>query len=251
MIRTLDLEALAKQYQEAKPFPHIVLHDIVDESVLNEVEAEFPDIKKVESVVYDNPLEIKNITSGPQGIGKTTQVLIDYFNSETFLNILQKITGIEEKLVADPKLMGGGLHEVPNGGLLKLHVDFNKHYETGYDRRVNLLLYLNKDWLPEYGGNIELWNRDLNECGASVSPTFNTMVIFNTTEWSWHGHPDAVNCPEDRKRKSLALYYYSDGRPEHEKVPNPHNSVWGQRRHPDGTIYEADKDVEKLANGEH
>lgn len=232
MTKEFDINEAAQRYQNAKPFPNIVFENLVNEDILNEVVIEFPEIRKYKHVAYSNPLEIKDITSGQEAIKSSTKRLIDYFNSEEWISKLQVITGIKEKLIPDHKLMGGGLHSSPRNGLLKLHVDFNKHYETGYDRRVNLLLYLNKDWLPEYGGNIELW--DSNENGVTErmvneSPTFNKMVIFNTTETSWHGLPDPIKCPEGMKRMSLALYYYSDGRPEHERTNKIHNSVWAAR----------------------
>lgn len=246
MLNEIDIELAAQLYQNAKPFPHIVIQNAIDENVLNAVHDEFPNIRETKSVVYANPLEIKNITSGRDMFGKTTNVLVDYLNSPTFLAILQKITGIERPLVADPKLMGGGLHESPKGGLLKVHTDFQFHYETGNDRRINLLLYLNKDWKEEYGGHIGLYSRDMKECMTKVLPTFNTMVIFNTDEYSYHGLPDPINCPDDMKRKSLALYYYTAGRPDHEKNPIPHNSVWHSRKDASGNVIEADKDVDRL-----
>ena len=48
--------------------------------------------------------------------------------------------------------------------------------------------------------------------------TFNTMVIFSTTDFSNHGHPDPLNCPIELSRKSIALYYFSSGRPENEII---------------------------------
>lgn len=253
MMNYINITKAAEQYKNAQPFKHIVIHNAIDEKMVDLAEQEFPSVRDVQSVVYANPLEIKNITSGRSGIGSHTNTLIDYLNSPQFLNTLQAITGIERKLIADPKLMGGGLHESGPGGLLKIHVDFNKHYETGYDRRLNVLLYLNKDWKPEYGGAVELWNREMREDGpvVKVLPTFNTMVIFNTDEYSFHGLPDAITCPQGMKRKSLALYYYTDGRPAEELNPEHHNSVWKARLHADGTVFEADKDVDRLANHPH
>ncbi len=49
-------------------------------------------------------------------------------------------------LISDPYLSGGGYHEIKNGGVLKVHADFNRHPSLDLDRRVNLLLYLNKNW---------------------------------------------------------------------------------------------------------
>lgn len=253
MFNPINLDEAAKSYQSAKPFRHIVIHSAIDENIVNAVHDEFPRVRDHNCVAYANPLEIKDITSGRDMFGSTTNVLVDYLNGQTFLDILQKITGMERPIVADHKLMGGGLHESYTGGLLKLHIDFNKHYETGYDRRINLLLYLNKDWKEEYGGHIELWPRDLTEGEdvVKVLPTFNTMVIFNTDEHSFHGFPDAIKCPEGERRKSLAMYYFTDGRPQEELNPEVHFSVWGTRLHKDGTKYEADIDVEKLSVSEH
>ena len=95
-------------------------------------------------------------------------------------------------------------------------MDFNKHSKTKLDRRINVLIYLNKSWQEEYGGHLELWDSSMENCGNKILPTYNTMAIFSTTDYSYHGHPDHLNCPEDISRKSLALYYYSDGRPSSE-----------------------------------
>ena len=106
------------------------------------------------------------------------------------------------------------MHLIEPGGFLKIHVDFNWHERLKLDRRLNLLLYLNRDWPEEYGGHLELWNHDVSRCVKRILPIFNRCVIFNTSESSHHGHPDPMKCPPGRCRKSLALYYYTNGRPE-------------------------------------
>ena len=100
--------------------------------------------------------------------------------------------------------------------MLKIHADFNKHRILGLDRRLNFLIYLNKDWKEEYGGHFELWKTDMTESRTKILPVFNRVAMFSTTDYSFHGHPDKLNCPEDRSRKSLALYYYTNGRPKEE-----------------------------------
>ena len=84
------------------------------------------------------------------------------------------------------------------------------------DRRINVLIYLNENWEEEYGGHFELWEKDKSKCIVRIPPIFNKMAIFSTTDFSWHGHPDPLTCPQGRSRKSLALYYYTHGRPEYE-----------------------------------
>ena len=125
---------------------------------------------------------------------------------------------IKEKLISDPYLSGGGLHEIKKGGLLKVHTDFNKHPTNNFDRRVNVLIYLNKGWKEDYKGCLELWDKEMKNCKQKILPSFNKMVIFSTTDFSNHGHPDPLKCPKELSRKSIALYYFSSGRPEHEII---------------------------------
>ncbi|HEV3457665.1 MAG TPA: 2OG-Fe(II) oxygenase, partial [Thermoanaerobaculia bacterium] len=93
------------------------------------------------------------------------------------------------------------------------------------DRRLNLIVYLNKDWLPEYGGEIELWDRDMRRCAQRVLPVFNRTIVFNTTDTSFHGHPTPLACPDGRTRKSVSFYYYSNGRPAEERSA-PHDTLF-------------------------
>ena len=63
---------------------------------------------------------------------------------EGTLLFLERLTGIEG-LIPDPYFVGGGLHQIESGGKLDIHVDFNRLEKTNLDRRLNLLIYLNKD----------------------------------------------------------------------------------------------------------
>jgi Rps23 Pro-64 3,4-dihydroxylase Tpa1-like proline 4-hydroxylase len=239
-----NLVEVAKQYcseyKNAKPFPNIVFENFFDTEMLDNVLSEFPDLSIGKASIFDNPNEKKLAGKGNKRFGKITKKFMKYLNSEEFLQFLQLLTGIDEKLIADKKYSGGGLHEIKRGGLLKIHVDFNKHSKTKLDRRLNVLIYLNKNWKEEYGGHLELWNKSMDKCEKKILPAFNTMAIFSTTDYSFHGHPNPLNCPDSMSRKSLALYYYSDGRPQSEIDS-------GISRH--GTIFKARKnsDDDKLS----
>lgn len=215
----LDLNFLAqnkhKSYQENTPFSNIYFDDFFDHDYLTEVLSEFPDLSNYNSNNYKSNVEKnKFLAEGEKFYGEKTKQLLHYLNSEPFLKFLQILTGIEEELIPDPHYSGGGFHETKKGGLLKLHADFNKHPKTKLDRRVNVLIYLNKDWDDSYGGDFELWDKEVKNCVKKFKPIFNRIAIFSTTDFSYHGHPDPLNCPEDKSRKSIALYYYSNGRPE-------------------------------------
>ncbi|MHA4810446.1 2OG-Fe(II) oxygenase [Flavitalea flava] len=214
-----DLLAIAKaeksKYASNSPFPNTYFRDFFNPEVLDELLKEFPDLSTGKSYKIDNPGQVKLASKGIDRLGKNTRAFVEYLNSKPFLDFLQELTSIQEPLIADHDLLGGGLHEIKPGGFLKLHADFNKN-SNGLDRRLNALIYLNKDWKEEYGGHFELWDTDLTKCGQKITPHFNTLAIFSTTDFSYHGHPDPLTCPEDRSRKSLALYYYSQGRPASE-----------------------------------
>ena len=213
-----ELLEIAKQknvdYMNAHPFPSMYFDDFFDADALRKVLAEFPDIGKDKNdIKYENPNELKLATKGEYRFGEVTREFVHFLNSQPFLEFLQHLTGIKETLVPDPYFEGGGFHEIKPGGYLKMHVDFHKHKQMKLDRRLNILVYLNEDWKEEYGGNFELWERDMSKCATKILPVFNRLAMFSTTDYSWHGHPDPLTCPPDRSRRSLALYYYTNGRP--------------------------------------
>ena len=204
-------------YLSANPFPNIEFENFFSNEFLESILEDFPNLEKISSSEeYENKNEVKFANNDYKNFPKSIKSLIDFMNSAIFLSFLQKITSIDEKLISDPELNGGGLHEIKSGGMLKIHTDFRKHPSLDLDRRVNVLIYLNKDWKETYGGDLELWDKEMKYCGKKIQPNFNKIVIFSTTDFSNHGHPDPIQCPKDISRKSIALYYFSKGRPEKE-----------------------------------
>ena len=219
----IDLEYIAQKeknnYLNAVPFPNIVFNNFFNTVYLDKILSEFPDLSRLnQSQSYKAKNEIKLSNKNYNTFPSTIKTFIDFLNSKTFLSFLQNLTSIKEELVADPYLEGGGLHEIKSGGVLKIHTDFNRHPFLDLDRRVNVLIYLNKNWKDEYGGHLELWNESMTKCKKKISPIFNKMVIFSTTDFSNHGHPELLKCPNELSRKSIALYYFSNGRPENEII---------------------------------
>ena len=214
-------------YTNAKPFPHVVFDNFFDSTLLDLVLSEFPKLGEIKWQRFNNEHEIKLASASESSFGPTTRLLLYHLNSITFLEFLSNVTGIVN-LLSDPCFDGGGLHQIVRGGKLAIHADFNKHPRYGLDRRLNLLLYLNKDWREEYGGHFELWNRDMSRCEAKILPVFNRLVVFGTTDFTYHGHPDPLQCPEGVTRKSLALYYFSNGRPA-EETSGEHSTLFQGR----------------------
>jgi Rps23 Pro-64 3,4-dihydroxylase Tpa1-like proline 4-hydroxylase len=215
------------RYASAKPFPHVVFDDFFDPEVVDGVLAEFPRPDAIRWQKFDNANEIKLASAADTSFGPLTRLFLYHLNSITFLEFLSQVTGVDN-LIPDPRFEGGGLHQIVRGGKLGVHADFNKHSVYDLDRRLNLLLYLNKNWREEYGGHLQLWNRDMSRCEAKVAPLFNRMMVFSTTDYTYHGHPDPLTCPEGVTRKSLALYYFTNGRPA-EEVSGDHSTLFRAR----------------------
>lgn len=199
-------------YNTAPVSPHILFENFFNENILNSILDEFPNLENKYDQSY-NDCNSKSFAKNNLKDLNQTKKFIDFLNSETFVDFLQKLTGIKEKLVIDPDMVGGGLHESKKGGYLKLHSDFYLHPTLNLDRRINVILYLNKDYKSEYKGEIYLYHKDLNNF-VKYYPKFNSLLIFNTTEHSYHGFPERI---EMDSRKSIALYFYSNGRPKNER----------------------------------
>lgn len=220
-------ESAHATYANANPFPHVVFDNFFDPALLDRILSEFPKPGEIAWQRFDNEQEIKLASAAESSFGPTTRLLLYHLNSITFLDFLGKVTGIQN-LIPDPRFDGGGLHQIVRGGKLAVHADFNKHPSYGLDRRLNALLYLNKDWREEYGGHLELWNRDMTRCEYKVLPVFNRFMVFGTTDFTYHGHPEPLQCPAGMTRKSLALYYFSNGRPASE-VTGEHSTLFRAR----------------------
>lgn len=219
-----DPVALRPRYQNAEPFPHIAIDGLFDEDVLTEVLAEFPGLNDIEWQRFENRTEKKLGYTYKQPLAPRLRNFLFEMNSPVLLEFLEQLTGIEG-LIPDPYLGGAGPHQILPGGFLKIHADFNWHPIMRLDRRLNMLVYLNRDWEEEYGGHLELWDREMTRCVERILPVFNRTVVFSTTDWSFHGHPRPLSCPPDRSRKSVSLYYYSNGRPEAERSA-PHDTIF-------------------------
>lgn len=202
-------EALMGQYAFAEPFPHAVLDNFLPQEMAEALLAHFPEAPKIHDKVYEKGYggtHKRQIL--PYDCDGYVRSAFAFFNSAPMLQFLEGITNIRG-LISDPYFAGGGFHETKNGGLLGVHADFRVNESLQILRRVNVIIYLNKDWQDSYGGHLELWDRQMQNKVSSVLPVFNRAVIFNTDEDSFHGHPDPLTAPEGCSRKSIALYYYT------------------------------------------
>jgi Rps23 Pro-64 3,4-dihydroxylase Tpa1-like proline 4-hydroxylase len=198
---------LAGSYASASPFPHVVLEDFLDPGMLRAIAQSYP--ASDGKAYFDRDQERLKYQYQPQeSSSPLVRNLLAELNGQAFLGFLQEMTGIEG-LISDPYYAGGGLHETKRGGHLGVHADFNIHAGMRVQRRLNLLVYLNEDWPDEFGGKLELWDREMKGCEVAVAPLLGRAVVFSTDLDSYHGHPDPLECPPDRSRRSIATYYYT------------------------------------------
>ncbi len=207
------LEKLAKEksyeYQHAEPFSHAYFDNFLNPEVLDKVIAEFPGVDDPQWQEYKSEVENGKLASAKyELIPPHARYVLDQLNTPTFLQFLENLTGIKG-LIPDPYYVGGGMHQTKPGGWLGVHVDFNRYEPLKLYRRINVLLYLNKDWKEEYGGHLEIWDEEMENCVDKIAPIFNRAAMFTTSENSHHGHPDPLMFPHGTTRKSLAWYYYT------------------------------------------
>jgi Rps23 Pro-64 3,4-dihydroxylase Tpa1-like proline 4-hydroxylase len=211
------------QYQKAFPYPHIVIDNFIEPHILKRAHEEVQNYQHWGFDASQGEMEVNKFNTpwNPDNIkdlerdAPVSRYILKYLYSQSVLNFLTELTGIEG-LIPDDTFYGGGIHKINPGGQLAVHADYSYHRFTGWHRRINLLLYMNDGWEREWGGNLELWKPDMSECIADIEPYFNRAVIFNITNKALHGHPKPLSCPEGKSRYSFALYYFTKDRPEDE-----------------------------------
>jgi hypothetical protein len=213
-------ELLSEAYQQAAPYPHVVMDEFLPEAFIQKIHSLFPQERLNTDRVFDiNYGGHHKRQIQPEACETELRAIFHFFNSAPVLAFLEGLTGIDG-LIPDPYFEGGGLHETSTGGKLGIHADFRINAKLRVERRMNLLIYLNPRWEDSWMGQLELWDRKMTECHARVSPIWNRCVVFNTDADSYHGHPDALQCPPDVKRRSLALYYYTASKSVFKEVPD-------------------------------
>jgi len=210
-----DAEALRKKgldlsdaYRNAAPFPHIAIDDFLPAPILDLCLEHFPSKADPDSRTFDRDQERFKTSYNPDFLAPSLRAFFYSLNSRPFVQFLENLSGIRG-LIPDPFFVGGGFHETRNGGHLSVHADFNHHKLMDLERRLNVLIYLNRDWRLEYGGALELWDEKMERCVRAIEPEFGRCVVFSTTGKSYHGHPAPVDHPQKTPRRSIALYYYT------------------------------------------
>jgi Rps23 Pro-64 3,4-dihydroxylase Tpa1-like proline 4-hydroxylase len=226
-------QVLRDEYLNAKPWPHIVVENGFREDFLDAIADEVANIDQSHIISSLDVRQIKQEAS--QGFGPATRHFFDFVDSDSFREFISSVTGVDN-LLSDPTHTLAGAHRTPSGGYTKIHRDFEVHPVTGLFHRVNLLVYLNRDWPDAYGGSLELWPSDMSAVGRRVFPRFNTMILWETHGGTLHGLPDPVRCPPNRMRLSVASYYYTKERRPAAACERRGGRYWAARPEDDRSI---------------
>ena len=222
---------LQVQYKNAKPFPHLVLDNLFPAHTLEAMLAELPPMSDDKWVHERDEQLVKSNLRSAVDLGPHGFQFAAFVNSAAFLYLLSEMTDIWA-LLGDPYLGGAGYHVVPAGGKFNIHADRNTDMATGLFRRLAMLTYLNHDWDPAFGGQLELWNEDATKCEKVVEPIFNRTLIMEIGDKNFHAVRPVVT--NSRARRSFATYYHTVG----EKDLKPHNSIYApsfyQKKQPFG-----------------
>lgn len=233
------LEALSSPlraaYRAAEPFPHVVIDDFLPDRVAGRIVDEFPPLDEMQwygSGTGNPQRRLKYMSLSEQAFSPLVRQVLYELNARPFLRFVESLTGIV-RLLPDPDI-GHTLRHFKRGGCLGVHTDFNWSKNLELHRRVNLIVYLNRDWRDEYGGHLELWDNEMTRCVKRVAPVANRALLFETNDHTPHGFPEPLACPEGETRKTIQMYYYTSRVADSERVP-PHTTLFRQRPgHPGG-----------------
>lgn len=199
-------------YKSTPPFPHCLIDGAWNDALLKKCSSEISEFSNWDGEKEFFGSKSKKYCNNIYNLPSSVKQVISESYQPKFLKWLEDLTG-EKALVPDPYLEGGGIHSIGNGGFLKIHADFNWHERLQLYRRLNILIYLNEGWKEEWNGQIELFSDPQKDPEISLDPIFNRMLIFTTDDASFHGHRHGLSCPDEVRRNSIALYYYSPIKP--------------------------------------
>lgn len=205
----LDADNLKKMHDSfinAEPFRYIILDNFFKEEIANQLYETFPSMNNMmvkRKSLNENKVEDYHFERWDPVFAKCREAL----SSKEWSEKMEVITEIPNMTTTNDN-MGSGLHQCANAGYVDVHLDVNVNPKEKLWRRINLLVYLNKDWKPSYGGDLEIWNKEMTQCHSRVSPILNRAIIFLTDDNSPHG-VTAVNVPEGQTRKSMYTYYFT------------------------------------------
>jgi hypothetical protein len=206
LVKEERLQELHRDFMNAEPFSYICIDDFLESSFAISLSEYFPSLSEMD-ILYKGLNEHKGEHSTFESIHPHFTKLKQMLSSDSFIKTIETVSGIDNlKIISDR--YGSGLHQGGNGSFLDIHIDYNLHPLERKQRRLNLIIFLNRSWQKEWGGYLEFWNSSCTKCVASIEPKFNRCVLFICNNISYHGYSQ-IKCPVSVTRKSFYLYFFS------------------------------------------
>lgn len=182
------------------PFPHLVIDDWGVPELVRAAEAEWPAATWPFWHRYDNgKLTTKDPLRFPPACAELVRRMLCLPIGE--------LMGIDGAF-GDWNCHAAGLHAMPPGCRLGVHLDSDHHPQADWQRACNVVLYVNRLWGRDWGGEFELWNADGTERLKRIAPRFNQLVLFAPSDFSYHA-VSRVKGPETRK--TLTVFFWRHG----------------------------------------
>lgn len=128
------------------------------------------------------------------------------FQDAKVVGAIRQVCNIQS-LCPDEHLYAGGISLMGKGQFLNPHLDNSHDKDRNRWRVMNLLYYVAPGWLPEYGGNLEIWPNGVKEKPITIHSLFNRLAVMATHGSSWHSVSPISHAGH---RACVSNYYFSD-----------------------------------------
>ena len=205
----IGINFLRKKYEHSGSINHLIIDNLLPNEVASKLNFHFP--REEELNHLNAPQENKFVGVYFSDKQNLVQECLYAFQEQSILKIIGQITNIKN-LIGDPELYAGGVSSMSKGCFLNPHIDNSHDRNLEKFRRLNLLYYVNQDWIPtEDGGQLVLYPEGIKNKEEEIHCKFNRLVIMRTDNKSIHGVKKILS--KTNRRKCISNYYFSKNSP--------------------------------------
>ena len=217
-------ENLIDIYKNAHPWPYLIIDNFIrDTSLLDEAIKNIPSYEGDYSLRSNslNDFNSRGTILDIRKLDKSINKIYDFLYSKEISLFLEKLCGykiiddLNECLCENGNLRGAGIHQIQDGGFFKAHRDPQIHHEKFWLRPLVGILYLNKNWIPENGGYLELYDDKCEKVISRIEPVYNRFVIMNNlpefckSKGEYVAPYHGVSQVKNYLRQSFCCFYYT------------------------------------------
>ena len=208
-LHEIGINLLKEKYQQSGLINYLIIDNLLPNTVASKLNFDFP--KEQELNHLNAPQENKFVGVYFSDKQKLVQECLYAFQEQSVLKIISQITNIKN-LIGDPELYAGGVSSMSKGCFLNPHIDNSHDRNLENFRRLNLLYYVNENWIPsEDGGELVLYPKGIKNKKEEIPCKFNRLVIMRTDNKSIHGVKEILS--KNNRRKCISNYYFSKNSP--------------------------------------